>query len=275
MDEVWNAVRADYTDESGNRQITAWYTEPESVALFGTREMILDERYVSDEEASAAAQAFLAARAWPEPVVVAVDSRQAPGLAVRALGYGATANFQYVNTAAADGATGNVSDFVSLIRQYDCEFLLAGNIETNTLQRYRRFDRLIRGWDGLVELARMGDATNAPWLVRVGNERRLHYEQADATPTLYWHGPRRGVEGGTGAINGWLVKPGVMRDMTSNATSARPGGFLEQARDFVVEEVEMAEGQARPVFRPAGFDALEILRARDRYLDWMEQVQDG
>jgi hypothetical protein len=275
MQDVWNAVRADYTDESGSRQITAWYTEDESIALFGRKEMILDERYVSTAEAQAAAQAYLAEHAWPAPEVVEIASTQTPGLFVQAVGYCATANFQYVDTAAADGLTGNISAFVSAIIANDCEFLLAGNVETNTLQRYRRFDGLRRCWDALEELAEMGDAANHPWLVSVYNGRRLNYEMADNDPQLYYRGPKEGVTSGTGAINAWQVRPGVMRDLTGVVTSARPGSFLAQANDVWVNEVEMSLGRAQPVFKPGAFDPLALLRARDQYLDWMEGAADG
>lgn len=269
MDEVYNAVRADYTDTAGGRHITDWYTEDESIALYGRREMILDERYVSGEEAEAAAQSFLAEHAWPAPEVVAIDTSRPPGLFVQAVGYCVTANFQYVDTTAADGQTGNISEFVSRILTYDCQFLQAGNIETNALQRRRQFDGLRRCWDALEELAEMGDPDNAPWLVAVYNGRRLNYEQADSAPQLYWRGPQQGVTGGTGAINPWLVRPGVLRDLTSTITSARPGAFLEEARDVLVDEVEMSQGRERPVLKPGGFDPLAVLRAKDQYLDWL------
>jgi hypothetical protein len=237
--------------------------------------MILRERYVSGDEAAAAAQAYLTEHAWPQPVVAEIDTTQAPGLFVQALGYAATANFQYVDTTAADGTTGNISAFVQAIVANDCQFLTAGNIETNTLQRYRRFDDLTRCWDAIEKLAQMGDADGAPWIATVYNGRALHYERADNRPTLFWGGSERGVTAGAGRGNPWLMRPGVMRDLTGLVASGRPGAFLQQARDTWVDEVEMAQGQDKPQLRPGGYDPRAILAAQAQYLRWMEGMDEA
>jgi hypothetical protein len=271
MENVWNAVRVDYEDAAGSKHNTGWIEEAESIRLYGRKEMILHPKVVTATEATARGETFLARHAWPMPETVEIASTRAPGLFVQAVGYAATAQFQYINTDAADLATGNISDFVSRIIQYDCEFLRAGNIETNTLQRRRQFPDLMRGWDGIKALVGEGDASGAPWTAMVYNGRRLDYEQADAEPVLFWRGEPEGVTVGSGNINPWQVRPGVMRDLTSAITTAQPGGFLQQARDTLVEEVEMSDGREQPVFKPGGFDPLAILRARDQYLAWYER----
>jgi hypothetical protein len=113
-------------------------------------------------------------------------------------------------------------------------------------------------------MADLGDANALPWRAWVDIGRKLYFEPIDVTP-VYQERP-----GGLHLYNGekvtvpWLVRPGVVRDMTYPIGRDEPGSFLSDCRDTWIEEVEVsAKGEL--VLSPEAVDDVDVLEAQNNY----------
>jgi len=240
LDLMANAVWARYISGIGVVAETSVATEDDSITRYGRKEEMISLDGFPQAAAEARRDTMLAEHAWPWARPLGVSPL--PGgaiLNVVVCGYVFTANWEYVTVD--DGAMGNVSGWVEDIVDTDCPFLTVGRIDTNTLQVKRELTIDQRAWDTLAELALLGDADGDPWRFYVEIGRTASYEQVDITPRYYLRD--NGLYDSLGsrmAVTPWLVQPGVVRDAQYPVTRAEPGSFLDDARDILVDEVEVS-----------------------------------
>lgn len=274
LGEMYNAVKVKFSDEDGEPQETAWFTDDESIDRYFRRELIIPLNDVSQAEAEAEAAGTLTETAYPWPWPLRFDRRLEDRVEVTAAGDVFTANNRYVSAATLDGNTGNISDFVKKIVENDCDFLQVGRITTNTLQSKRSLKINMRAWDALHHLALIGDG-NQPWRVWIDLEGHVNYGPADNTPYLEWHGRERGLVDRVGDRSPWAISSWVIRDKTRPGRNAIPGTFLQQSNDSWIYEIEMADGMDYPNPKPDVFDEGEIERAREMNQRWLEMEEEG
>lgn len=274
LDLMFNSVQAAYIDDANNRGESSWYEQASSIGIYGRRResVTLDGHPVATAEARA--QQFLAERAWPWARTVSAAVRsQEPQLQVTACGYGFTANWKFVTVN--DGATGNLSVWLKDIIDTDCEFLDPGSIEANTYQVKRKVQTARRVWDQLEELVDLGDSQQRPYRLYVEPGRRVSYSRIDmSNPAYYWRGDGLHFQsGGQAAESPWLVKPGLVRDMTSLRRSGRePGSLFEDPRDFLVGEVEAGERSGLSL-KPADLLESDMVAAQAEFAEWQSELR--
>lgn len=263
---VFNAVKTIYLDTTDTSQETVWYTDETSINRYGRREFVLLLDNVTTTQAQAAAQKALAEakEAWPR--VTGIGKQLSSGLDVTAVGDVFTANNRYVT--ASEGT--NYTDYVTNLVATDCDRLTAGNIKTNALES-SPFGINIRAWDAILELVERGDDNYNAWRFWVTAGGLAHYEQADNTPIYEWHGSKGGLVDPMGGKSNWLVKPGVVRNMTRREGIPIPGSPLADSRDAWVKEVEMAQGAPEPLLSPAGISAESIENKKKQYAEWLAE----
>jgi hypothetical protein len=240
-----NAVKARYTDASTDVATeTAFSSDANSLARYGRYEQVLTLGKETAAAATAQRDTTLRESAWPWARPVSGTPSQAGAtLTVLVCGYAFTMNWKF--TSIQDGATGNVSQYVSDVIGTDCQFVSAGIINSNTLQVKRVTALAARTWDTLLKAVQLGDASGNPWSLRVDVGRKAYYEQFDVTPKYFLlHGGLRDSLGSRMDIKPWLLRPGVVRDAQYPVRRSEPGNFLADVRDMYVEELEVDSGGA-------------------------------
>ena len=120
------------------------------------------------------------------------DVAGAAELNVQVGGYVFTANWRFITTATADGATGNISVWINNIVANHCtDYLSIGRVTENTLQYKRSLSNDMRAWDAILKAVELGDASGNPWRAFVDTGRRFFYEPVSTTPLYYLKGGAR------------------------------------------------------------------------------------
>ena len=113
-------------------------------------------------------------------------------LSVQVAGYVFTANWRFITTATADGATGDISTWISnIITNHCADYLSVGRVTSNTLQFKRGLSNDLRAWDAILKATDLGDASGNPWRSYVDTGRRFFYEPISTTPLYYLKGGAR------------------------------------------------------------------------------------
>ena len=276
-EDIYNAVRVAHLDEDGENQITAWATDPTSIAQYGRKEETLYLRNATAAAANSARDTKLTESKIPWPRYTSLDQDAPDTLSVRCAGFIFTANNKYVGTTTLDGNTGNLSAAISAIITNDCEFLTAGTIETNAIQYKRNLDQPIRAWDYLLELNQIGDGTQI-FDIATGINDMTHYKPTDTEPKFYWAGRKKGLVTKSGNLSiqdAWAAQPGVCRDLTQQGHISMPGSLLESNRDAWIYEIEMADELTQPILKPAQNDEQELRSALQMYRRWLADNPSG
>jgi hypothetical protein len=273
-----NAVDVMYQD-AGEVVSAGFATQAHSISRYGRKEEILSVDNVPEATAQALRARYLAGNAWPwaRPVAVSAGAGQDETcLELRACGYVFTA--QWMLLQAGDGSKDDIDAWLSAIvgtaeglssdhggataGAGDCQFLRAGNLASNTLQVKTAVDSDTRPWSKIEELAGLGDSSGDPWRAWVGWDRRLHYEPVQLSPRYYLRdGGLYDTAGGRVSVSPWSLHPGVVRDLGYPVRRSEPGSSLEDARDYLVDEVEVgADGSVS--LKTALFEESEMLSAQ-------------
>ena len=242
--DVWNAIKCQYVDTSNAAQDTGWSINQSSIDRYERRELILrlSNKESADADARVATVLTEAREAWAR--VIDINVAEPDSLRVTAVGDIYTANNRYVT--AATGST--IADHITNIIGTDCDRLTAGQVATNSIAA-QSFDMPRRGWDALLELTQIGDASGNPYRLWVTPTGLIHYQQADNSPAFYWYGRSRGLQI-IGDVSPWAIQPGVIRNLTSRPSLPIPGSFLADSRDSWVQAVEISTGLTAPILLP-------------------------
>ena len=286
LDQMANAIDVSY-QTGGEVSSAGFSTQAQAIARYGRKEARLSVDNMPAATAQAYQARYLAQHAWPAPRPVAVGQAAGPVLTVRACGYAFTANWLFVQ--AGDGAEHDIDHWISAVvgTAYglssdhggsvsgagDCQFLMAGNLASNTLQVAEVLDGDLRPWSLLEELAGLGDSSGDPWRVWVDLDRKLQYAALDLEPAYYLRdGKIYDTAGGRLAVDPWAMQPGIVRDLEYPIRRAEQGSAFADARDLFVEQVEVTADGAITM-STAILDESEILAAQASYQQQAEAVQ--
>lgn len=275
LDLVRNAVLTTYQD-AGVVAETAYATQAQSITRYGRQE----ERLMLDNYPLATAEdyrdSFLKERAWPWPRPVGMEKPGEVKLTLRACGYVFTANWMFVEEG--DGTADDLDDWLQEIvgtatglsanhggavaGAGDCQFLTVGSVSANTLQVNKASSSPVRAWDVLQELAALGDASGNAWSVWVDLGQLVHYQMVTTTPRYFLRGGALYDSPGTrNAVNPWTVRPAVVRNMDYPLRVVETGSLLADARDSLIEEVEV-DSTGKITLRPTAMLESDILAAQ-------------
>jgi hypothetical protein len=274
LDLMANYINLALTDNNGENKYTAGVsTSTNSIKWFGRREELLtidgaNTAGIGTLEPEARCDTYLKEHAWPwaRPVgaLGIMDENQ---LVVNVCGYVFTSNWRYETVG--DDSTDDVSTYISELIATDCEWIKAGRIASNTLQVIKGVTIPTRIFDVIVDNTELGDQSGNPWRFYVDNDQRANYQQINVTPEYYLrNGALYASAGGSGEAVPWTVKPGVVRDTNYPVSKWDYQGWLGDARDFYIEEVEAGPGGL--MLKTELFEEGEILAAQAAYNNSLE-----
>lgn len=263
--DVFNAVRVMFVDPTGTNDQTDYILNQRSIDRYGRRDLVLEKESANTAQAEALANTELirSAEAWSK--ITGINPDWPNQLDVIAVGDVFLLNNRLTT------APGGV-DYDARITQLltdKSEFVTAGGIKANSLETEDL--QIPTGvWEVFHDLVKDGDGTQ-PWRLWVDADSRLWYQPADNTPAYEYHGRVKGLSDTEGNKSPWLVKPGVVRNVTRQSTTPIPGSFLSDGRDSWVQEVEMANGWSEPSLKPAGVAPEDIQDKAEMYQMWLER----
>lgn len=174
------------------------------------------------------------------------DFKDPAELVVRVKGYVHTANWRFVT--AEDGSAANASDWIAAIVSADCEFLSAGRIEENTLQVQQVTNIDNRGWDEILRVVELGDASGNVWRFWVGNDRKVYYKQVPTQPLYYVHGGivrRRSLDQMYNFVDGTHIDETNTIQAIASASNARSIAVYGQREEHVLDDnIDATAGEA-------------------------------
>lgn len=275
LDLMYNAISTTYQIDGAVSE-SSWETLDQSIARYGRREETIALDNAPSATAGAFRDTFLSGWGFPWARPAGIGGSDHARLSIGVCGYGFSLNWLFARVA--DGTTKNISSWIAdlvgsayglssdhggaVSGAGDAQFIKAGKMETNTLQRKAIIESDQRVWDLISELAGLGDSTGAPWVAWVDRDQLLRYGSLDLDPVYVL---RRGKvaerSSAYAAISPWSVWPGVFRAMDWPIRRGEPGSIFDDARDLFVEEIEVsADGTIS--LKPAVFDETEIMQAQ-------------
>ena len=281
LDLMSNYVTVEYLDDEGENHFTTAGTNTDSSGYFGRREALLTYDGIGGTAADAFRDRYLMENAYPYPRVVGVNPTRellvpnAPitTLEVNCCGYIFTGNWRFET--AGDGSQDNLSDYITDIINTDMEFVEIGNIASNTLQIYKDTPSQRRAWDVVQGLVEIGDTSGNPYTFMVGNNRLAYYNQIDTNPKYYLRdGKIYDSPSGDNPADIWRMRPAVVRDMDYPVTRTWSGGWLNNIRDFYMDEYECSVDTGLTI-KSGQFDEGEILIALASYLKRNESEHES
>jgi hypothetical protein len=199
-------------------------------------------------------------------------------LFVRVCGYVFTANWRYES--AGDNTDDNLSDWLDEIITTDCPFLQIGKIASNTRQVRKETKLPMRAWDVVTKLLELGISDGSdivPARAYVDNERRFYYEEIRTMPNYFKRGGGFYTSAGTTiSADPWQVRPAVVRDLTYPIELLEVSGWLSDARDWYMSEVDVwdnQDGTARLVPKGEFFEESDILTAQKAYEEQLRRLR--
>ena len=282
FDSMYNHVRVQYYDTNNELNITSAATNDGSIQTYGRRELIWPLDSQDQTPAENVRDKLLQELAYPRAKTAGTELGIVgdASLFVRACGYVFTANWRYES--AGDDTDDDLSTWVEEIIATDCtDFLQQGRVQANT-DPVRKETRIeMRAWDVITKMLEIGidDGTNqVPARAYVDNERFLHYEEINTTPVYFKRGG--GFYTAAGArteANPWQVKPAVVRDLTYPIQTFELDAWLDDARDWYMNEVDVwdnQDGTAGLIPKGEEFNESDILTAQENYKRQIQRMQD-
>lgn len=241
-DAWYDDVEVVRIDVEGNPvfSYTDWYTNAESIARYGRKELIINADKTSPEKAEAQAQNKLAANAWPKPSKPRINDggQSRTYLEVECVGYWATAFFKYVdfeNSSQLIGANETISDLITAVLGDDCDWLSAVNIQTNSDEyQAERNDDITAG--ALIERVIADD-----YRLMVDSSQGVIYEAVGTSPSLYrQESVYTESPGGKMPVDAYRVEAGiVVRDLDWPTSPGHYAGDLQYENDYIANEWEV------------------------------------
>lgn len=262
LDREWfhNRVKVVYRDGGANAE-TAWSEDTDSSGKYGTLEYIdiVGERTASG--ATATRDRRLVYFGIPGSRMVGGlefpkrdRERMNDSLTVKAAGYVATLNWLYRETSIASTAASTA--ITTLVG--DAEFVVAGDIESNTLSVDVDCETPQRLWDAIEDVILQGDASGNLWVGGVYADRQFDYGLAEVDAITYYVREGQLVDRpGIPVVPELVVPNKVVRN--ASAPSAGSGSVLSDPDNAWIEEVEfIAPDRVR--LKPTGFVDVEVLK---------------
>ncbi|RJX17549.1 MAG: hypothetical protein C4575_12970 [Desulforudis sp.] len=225
--------------EAPSRAETSWYKNAQSIADYGTHELILSQAGMSAAAAQALAETELAKRLWPRSYPpralqdTSTKEMEKAKLKLVVYGYvfGLTKRYSI-----ADGED-NCSSWVTNLLTGD-DNITAGMIQANTQQFAISAANPMRVWDMMRQIAQSGDALDSRWTLGVYEGRKLHYLQAETGIIARLRNGRFYNSAGS-LIDPWLAQPGyVFLDDMPSVVGAPTTTNIDDQKIVYMEEVE-------------------------------------
>lgn len=181
IDSMYNRIAVAFTAAAG-RQTTAWAEDTESVAEYGTRELLLTISSSSSDHALAARAMALAQKRYPIPTVQPGRSRSAKSqVSLRCRGWWSTLDWKYYSVGAGSQDTGTQAKAIAVTAG---QFFSAVDLETlSGVSTDKLRDGDGKGLYEIQELLSMGTSNYRRMLARLNNLRILSiYEEPAYTP---------------------------------------------------------------------------------------------
>ena len=221
---------------------TGWQIDPESIKVYGRKELIDLWGGLSYQAANARVASDLLANGWPQPDVatqgstrmIATDPTE-DKLDITFAGYWTTLNWLYGQRLTSGQSGSQVATLAALQSQY----IVPGIIEANATTFAIDDATPQRLGDILKEIADAGEDTGSKWAVGVYEDRHLNYERVAAELSYYLQGGHLlNVSGGE--IEPWLARPGWAEVLDLPISAASISGHVQHnPRWRYLEEVEM------------------------------------
>jgi hypothetical protein len=235
LDTIGNELLWDH----GNSWSSTTLRNEESIRRYGTKQNYLGARGDFLDPPTNE----LASSAWPWARAIGIAPREKDSyLDVTVCGYIFTLNWRYVFSNWWDPTKyWTVGEWIAdELGRNRGDFLVLGDVKANTLPIQKYMLGRERVWDFLQELTAMGDAAGKPWRIWVGPGRRVHYGPVDLTVRGYLRGGTVHTSvGGIANLAPRSLAPGVIRDTEYPRERSEPGSVLADARDLLVEEVQV------------------------------------
>lgn len=223
-------------DDRPGEEITEAAENTSSQNRYGKKDALL-KGFANPTDAVAARDTHLARNIYPELTRSPVMMVDRPYMEVMCCGYIFTTKWLIADTNLYRSETDAATLTSTLLNE--CEFF--NNILTATnamvVDLGERF-QTVR--DALNTIVAAGDTSGNVWRLYIDGERNAIYEQLPTTPLYHLRGNQfYHAGGGRTAINGWQMRPGVVRDLSYPVSNADSDHWFDDQRDFILEEVVM------------------------------------
>jgi hypothetical protein len=233
---------------------TGWYTDLDSIAVYGRKEEVLLRGGKSNADAQAECQSELLDRAWantPPTGGSQTWSGKVPDDTLRLTfaGYWATLNWLFTTL----HGTRVSSDWISALAALQSTYLAIGRIEVNATDYFVDDRGPLKCGDLMRDIAISGETGGAKYAVGVYAGRQLIYEKVPQTLSYYRRGGRLYYPAG-GEVEAWRARPGwILRQDMPIGPGSLTANAQHDPRWAYVEEMEMlppgADGRREIAFK--------------------------
>ena len=225
--------------EMPSRAETSWYKNTQSIADYGTHEMIISQAGMTAAAAQALAETELAKRLWPRsyPPRALQDTAgkdfEKAKLKLIVYGYAFGLSKRYTITDGEDDCNTWVTNLLT-----GDDNITAGMIQANTMHFTVDAGSPMRIWDMMRQIALAGDASDNRWTLGVYEGRKLHYLQAETGIVARLRNGRFYDSAGS-LIDPWLAQPGyVFLDDMPSVVGEPTTTTIDDQKIVYMEEVE-------------------------------------
>lgn len=230
---------------------TSWYTDDESIRLYGRRERIVEPRVLTDTSgAQALAQAVLARYAWPENEPQELASGRVDEAKVSVMIQG---HVQSLKNEHYDGTSTTLVDADSAISTTlaaSSGVISAGDIRANSSVQVTGESDAEAIWSRLAEIASFGDGSDQ-YLIGCYASAKLDYKPINRKSISYYaemdtNGKLHYFDRSNREIAGALLKPGTViwrRDLRPGEPRSTP--YTDDTRATLIGSIRLQRGDVR------------------------------
>lgn len=267
LDKEWfhNKVKVLYRD-AGEQADTGWSENTDSSDQYGEVQYIDAISEAVTAAATALRDTRLADFGFPRSRMVGGlefgESRTTTtdSLQVTVAGYIATMNWRYrTSSIAATAVSTALEDLVD-----DSEFVVAGTVDTNSMNVDVDCVTPQRLWDAIETIIRQGDASGNRWVGGVYEDREFDYNQGASEVEYYIRNGLLINQAGSPVIPSLLKPDFILRNANAPAGGTPIGGNVwDDPRNAWITEVEFVAPD-KLILKPAGFEDVQILQEQLR-----------
>ena len=223
---------------------TDFYTNDQSIARYGRKELTVNARDKTLAQAQTLAQTELKKRAWPriQPTGFDTDQRaDKPTLTIYAVGYIVTTLYRY-----APVGNGYIRDAGVLAEEAitnNANFVSARNVATLGVKTRFSQDDPPRVFDLLQIVASEGGSSDGIIEIDVDKDRGISIKPMDKTKPRYYlrGGQIYDSPGAKHPVNARLVVPGLVKDMDYPGTDGFQDDIFDDSSLLIMEAIQVDE----------------------------------
>ena len=231
-------------DGKPDNSFTDFYTNDQSIARYGRKELTVNARDKTLAQAQTLAQTELKKRAWPriQPTGFDTDQRaDKPTLTIYAVGYIVTTLYRY-----APVGNGYIRDAGVLAEEAitnNANFVSARNVATLGVKTRFSQDDPPRVFDLLQIVASEGGSSDGIIEIDVDKDRGISIKPMDKTKPRYYlrGGQIYDSPGAKHPVNARLVVPGLVKDMDYPGTDGFQDDIFDDSSLLIMEAIQVDE----------------------------------